>query len=624
MIIKKCFSVDVIKDLDSRPDVVIGENQHGQIAIRIGRVEITEDDIIKSIISSTNYELLENKPQINGVELVGNLTSEDLGINSGAIIGTVDENTIATDGFSSPIMQSDKDGSLWTPSGVTNEYYNLTIAPNAQADNEKTLSDILADGTERKIGLYLAQGDDFTDPEELNRNKVAAVKMVIDYYKHLNEGNVPDAETYDISCPLMSNVTWEGNMKDISESISGDVYAEIVRPIAYVWPENDDITIDQVSGFSFRTYIVDEDGVQHDIIVSAPGYKSYKDPNGANINRDSATNIFTVSQDAESEFASFVSTIDGEERSVLELLSDGPESQSGIAMGGQSAEYLESIEDEDYLEHGYFGYQPGVYDEIVKYQRLAHLGEGGKCECKIEESEINGNFRANDKEIEVYRLPAEYEEYLKKVTYKTPTIDTFMMLQGSGAAIPTVTESGVTFSVASIRHKESNLENINGGLTINSFLPIDPSANVTTVPMMYPASISEDTDFTLSGTDTNGKSFSKTYSIRFNTYVYYDLVPIGETPSETPRNTWISDKMFAEEGYEFTYSVGETLCILAPKSGLKVQTKILGTWADVDYTEDDTVYDITQSNGAASFRYCYRVNFEVGSGSAIYRLVQGD
>lgn len=246
------------------------------------------------------------------------------------------------------------------------------------------------------------------------------------------------------------------------------------------------------------------------------------------------------------------------------------------------------------------------------------------CKCKIEESEINGNIVVNEEELKVYRLPAEYDEYLKKVTYKTPTIDTFMMLQGSGAAIPTVTESGVTFSVASIRHKESNLENINGGLTINSFLPVDPSANVITVPMRYPASISEDTDFTLSGTDTNGKSFSKTYSIRFNTYVYYDLVPIGGTPSTTPRNTWISDKAFTEEGYEFTYSAGETLCMLAPKSGLKVQTKVLGTWADVDYTEDDTVYDITQSNGAASFRYCYRVNFEVGSGSAIYRLVQGD
>lgn len=46
MIVKKCFSVDVIKDMAGQPDVVIGENQNGQIAIRIGRVELTEDDLI--------------------------------------------------------------------------------------------------------------------------------------------------------------------------------------------------------------------------------------------------------------------------------------------------------------------------------------------------------------------------------------------------------------------------------------------------------------------------------------------------------------------------------------------------------------------------------------------------
>lgn len=34
------------------------------------------------VATSTNYDDLENKPTINGVELVGNLTLEDIGIGT--------------------------------------------------------------------------------------------------------------------------------------------------------------------------------------------------------------------------------------------------------------------------------------------------------------------------------------------------------------------------------------------------------------------------------------------------------------------------------------------------------------------------------------------------------------
>lgn len=42
--------------------------------------ELAQENIGVDIASVTNYENLNHKPQINGVELIGNLTSEDLGI----------------------------------------------------------------------------------------------------------------------------------------------------------------------------------------------------------------------------------------------------------------------------------------------------------------------------------------------------------------------------------------------------------------------------------------------------------------------------------------------------------------------------------------------------------------
>lgn len=41
-------------------------------------IEITDSDIIYK--STDDYTQLKNKPQINGKELVGNLVSEDLGL----------------------------------------------------------------------------------------------------------------------------------------------------------------------------------------------------------------------------------------------------------------------------------------------------------------------------------------------------------------------------------------------------------------------------------------------------------------------------------------------------------------------------------------------------------------
>ena len=41
---------------------------------------------MSSVPNSTNYENMSHKPQINGVELTGNKTSEELGLGSGSSV----------------------------------------------------------------------------------------------------------------------------------------------------------------------------------------------------------------------------------------------------------------------------------------------------------------------------------------------------------------------------------------------------------------------------------------------------------------------------------------------------------------------------------------------------------
>ena len=42
--------------------------------------------IMSSVPNSNNYENMSHKPQINGVELTGNKTSEELGLGSGSSV----------------------------------------------------------------------------------------------------------------------------------------------------------------------------------------------------------------------------------------------------------------------------------------------------------------------------------------------------------------------------------------------------------------------------------------------------------------------------------------------------------------------------------------------------------
>ena len=56
---------------DQRMDLSFEDSQ--DLSVNFGEIQ--------TVTTQTDYELLTNKPQINGVELVGNKTTEDLGID---------------------------------------------------------------------------------------------------------------------------------------------------------------------------------------------------------------------------------------------------------------------------------------------------------------------------------------------------------------------------------------------------------------------------------------------------------------------------------------------------------------------------------------------------------------
>jgi hypothetical protein len=75
-----------------------------------------------------DYDLLRNKPQINGVILQGNLTSEDLGIESGATVvsAVVNENGSITFKMSDGTEITTTGASVIGPQGERGQDYVLT------------------------------------------------------------------------------------------------------------------------------------------------------------------------------------------------------------------------------------------------------------------------------------------------------------------------------------------------------------------------------------------------------------------------------------------------------------------------------------------------------------------
>ena len=223
------------------------------------------------------------------------------------------------------------------------------------------------------------------------------------------------------------------------------------------------------------------------------------------------------------------------------------------------------------------------------------------------------------------QLNQEYIDYLDNQLYQPPAISVFTMLNAAGAALPTSNELGTTLSAAAFNHQETNIKNIQGD---NVELHINNAAAATTstakkdvatkVTLTTAQSITNSTKFTLKGANTKGAAFSRDYQVSFYRYAYTAITDATTAPtSGATQQAAVST--FASNGNTFNYTKGGYIYFYTDNTGKKVQTNVLGQWADVDTTDIGKV-TLTQKNGATHEYTCYRIGPFIETGSAKYRV----
>lgn len=223
------------------------------------------------------------------------------------------------------------------------------------------------------------------------------------------------------------------------------------------------------------------------------------------------------------------------------------------------------------------------------------------------------------------QLNQEYIDYLDNQLYQPPAISVFTMLDAAGAALPTSNELGTTLSAAAFNHQETNIKNIQGD---NVELHINNAAAATTstakkdvatkVTLTTAQSITSSTKFTLKGTNTKGAAFSRDYQVNFYRYAYTATTDATTAPTSGATQQ-AAVGTFASNGSTFDYTKGGYIYFYTDNTGKKVQTNVLGQWADVDTTDMGKV-TLTQNNGATHEYTCYRIGPFIETGSAKYRV----
>ena len=135
------------------------------------------------------------------------------------------------------------------------------------------------------------------------------------------------------------------------------------------------------------------------------------------------------------------------------------------------------------------------------------------------------------------------------------------------------------------------------------------------------ATISQDMQFSVKATDARGVESSKSTAIRFLRYAYSKVGAPDAAPTTASECVKQADlATFGKNGADFTYTVGSCIWLLTTKQAAKIQTNVLGQWADVTTYGGDAV-EFTQANGTTATYYAYRTDTFTGAGTAKYRIV---
>lgn len=133
-------------------------------------------------------------------------------------------------------------------------------------------------------------------------------------------------------------------------------------------------------------------------------------------------------------------------------------------------------------------------------------------------------------------------------------------------------------------------------------------------------SITSDRTFVVVASDAR-KSVTKSPGIRFLRYVYSKIGSPDAAPTTASECVKQADlATFGKNGADFTYTVDSCIWLLTTKQAAKIQTNVLGQWADVNTYGGEAV-EFTQSNGITATYYAYRTDTFTGAGTAKYRIV---
>lgn len=133
-------------------------------------------------------------------------------------------------------------------------------------------------------------------------------------------------------------------------------------------------------------------------------------------------------------------------------------------------------------------------------------------------------------------------------------------------------------------------------------------------------SITSDRTFVVVASDAR-KSVTKSPGIRFLRYVYSKIGSPDAAPTTASECVKQADlATFGKNGADFTYTADSCIWLLTTKQAAKIQTNVLGQWADVNTYGGEAV-EFTQANGATATYYAYRTDTFTGAGTAKYRIV---
>ena len=158
-------------------------------------------------------------------------------------------------------------------------------------------------------------------------------------------------------------------------------------------------------------------------------------------------------------------------------------------------------------------------------------------------------------------------------------------------------------------------------LPVNTRSTTELDGDARTLWTQLTATISQDIQFTVKVTDARGAESSKSTAIKFLRYAYSKVGAPDAAPTAASECVKQADlATFGKNGADFAYTVGSCIWLLTTKQAAKIQTNVLGQWADVNTYGGEAV-EFTQANGITATYYAYRTDTFTGAGTAKYRIV---